>query len=124
MESRLLKSYKEFSIEKSWETKADGTMDKETVVYTAYTSDGNLFDAAKTLSAIIVRITLYNTELDENRHNVLVKDIVLWNRGNEYIRHSKSKQALQLGYKACDSGISEILQGIGDVFNYITWLTV
>ena len=59
MESRLLKPYKGFSIEKSWETKAYGTMDKETVVYTAYTSDGDLYDAAKTLSALKKKIDNY-----------------------------------------------------------------
>ena len=34
------------------------------------------------------------------------------------------KQALQLNYKACDSGIRDILRGIGDVFHDIAWLAV
>lgn len=58
MESKLLKPYKGFTIEKSWEEWLDGT--KHDIVYTAYTEDGNgVFDAAKTLSELKKRIDVY-----------------------------------------------------------------
>ena len=58
MESKLLKSYKGFMIEKSWEEWSNGT--KHNIVYTAYTEDGNvIFDAAKTLSELKKKIDGY-----------------------------------------------------------------
>lgn len=59
MESRLLKPYKGFDIEKSWDTKADGTIKKDTVLYTAFTSDGDLYDAKKTLTELKKEIAGY-----------------------------------------------------------------
>lgn len=50
LEGKILKSYNGYMIEKSWEEKPDGTIDKETIVYTAYTEDGELLvEADKTL---------------------------------------------------------------------------
>lgn len=58
MESKLLKSYKGFTIEKSCEEWPDGS--KHNIVYTAYTEDGNsIFDAAKTLSELKKKIDKY-----------------------------------------------------------------
>lgn len=58
MESKLLKPYKGFTIEKSWTEWPDGT--KHDIVYTAYTEDGNgVFDATKTLSELKKRIDIY-----------------------------------------------------------------
>lgn len=54
MTIKLLKPYKGFAIEKSYEEKANGTINKDTIVYTAYVDDEDnaLFDAAKTLSEL------------------------------------------------------------------------
>ena len=53
LDGKLLKSYNGYMIEKSWEVKPDGTIDKETIVYTAYTTDGDgLVDADKTLAGL------------------------------------------------------------------------
>ena len=59
MEAKSLKPYKGYEIEKSYETKADGTIIKDTIVYTAYTADGDLYDAATTLSALKKEIDTY-----------------------------------------------------------------
>lgn len=60
MESKLLKPYKGFIIEKSWETKADGTIKKDTVMYTAYTEDGNgMYDAKSSLTELKKEIDRY-----------------------------------------------------------------
>lgn len=58
MESKLLKPYKGFMIEKSWKEWTDGT--KHNIVYTAYTEEGNgVFDADKTLSGLKRKINQY-----------------------------------------------------------------
>lgn len=57
MESKLLKPYKGFIIEKSWEEWPDGT--KHDIVYTAYIEEGALFDAAKTLPELKKKIDKY-----------------------------------------------------------------
>ena len=58
MESKLLKSYKGFMIEKSWEEYQNGT--KHNITYTAYTKDGNgIFDGAKTLLELKKKIDVY-----------------------------------------------------------------
>ena len=58
MESKLLKPYKGFTIEKSWKECPDGS--KHDIVYTAYMEDGNgVFDAAKTLSELKKKINEY-----------------------------------------------------------------
>ena len=58
MESKLLKPYKGFTIEKSWKKWSDGS--KHDIVYTAYTEDGNgMFDSAKTLSELKKKIDVY-----------------------------------------------------------------
>ena len=59
MTTKLLKPYKNFEIEKSYDENANGTIDKNTVVYTAYDSDGDLYDAAKTLSGLKKKIDNY-----------------------------------------------------------------
>lgn len=57
MESKLLKSYKGFTIEKSWDELAGV---KINIVYIAYTEDGNgIFDADKTLSGLKRKIDNY-----------------------------------------------------------------
>ena len=49
MESALLKSYNGFTIEKSWELKSDGTIDRDSIIYSAYDSDGDLVTASNNL---------------------------------------------------------------------------
>ena len=58
MDVKLLKPYKGFDIEKSYEVKADGTIKKDTIIYTAYVDD-NLYDAAKTLAELKRKIDSY-----------------------------------------------------------------
>ena len=60
MTVKLLKPYKGFEIEKSYEEKADGTIKKDTIIYTAYADDEDnaLFDAA-TLSELKKKIDIY-----------------------------------------------------------------
>lgn len=52
MESKILKPYRGFNIEKSWETNLDGTIKKDTIVYTAYNNDGCLYDGDRSLAGI------------------------------------------------------------------------
>lgn len=60
MTVKLLKPYKGFEIEKSYETKADGTIRKDTIVYTAYAEeDESLYDGAKTLAELKRKIDIY-----------------------------------------------------------------
>lgn len=59
MNSKILKPYKGFSIEKSWDEKFDGTVDKATIVYSAYTTDGDPFDGDKSLSTLKKKIDAY-----------------------------------------------------------------
>lgn len=59
MTTKSLKPYKGFEIEKSYETKADGTIKKDTIAYMAYTSDGDIFDGARTLSELKKKIDFY-----------------------------------------------------------------
>lgn len=62
MNGKLLKPYKGFIIEKSWEENFDGTIKKDTVIYTAYTEDFNgVFDAAKTLIELKKKIDVYTS---------------------------------------------------------------
>ena len=57
MEVRSLKPYRGFDIEKSYRTKADGTIKKDTIIYTAYPVDSyGVFDAAKTLPELKKKI--------------------------------------------------------------------
>ena len=60
MESKMLKPYKGMEIEKSYDLKADGTIKKDSIVFTAYDAKGNLFDGAKTLSELKKKIDEYN----------------------------------------------------------------
>ena len=60
MESKMLKSYKGMEIEKSYDLKADGTIKKDGIVFTAYDTEGNLFDGAKTLSELKKKIDEYS----------------------------------------------------------------
>lgn len=59
MECKALKSYKGMEIEKSYEIKTDGTIRKDTIIYTAYTEDGGVFDGAKTLVELKRKIDEY-----------------------------------------------------------------
>lgn len=56
---KSLKPYKGFDIEKSYEEKGDGTIKKDTIIYTAYSVDGSVFDGAKTLSELKKKIDSY-----------------------------------------------------------------
>lgn len=58
MESKIIKSYKGFEIEKSWDIKADGTINKNTVIYTAY-DDGDLFDSCENIAGLKKKIDSY-----------------------------------------------------------------
>lgn len=60
MEVRMLKPYRGFEIEKSYETNKDGTIRKDTVIYTAYAMEGGgLYDGAKTLAELKKKIDSY-----------------------------------------------------------------
>lgn len=61
MEVKALKPYKRMKIEKSYELKADGTIRKDTVIYTAYPLDGGLFDASKSLAKLKKKIDEYTS---------------------------------------------------------------
>lgn len=61
MESKVLKPYKGFIIEKSWETKTDGTIKKDTILYTAYTENENsVYDAKPNLAELKKEIDCYS----------------------------------------------------------------
>ena len=60
MESKMLKPYKGMKIEKSYDLKADGTIKKDSIVFTAYDTEDNLFDGAKTLSELKKKINEYS----------------------------------------------------------------
>lgn len=51
MITKMLKPYKGFEIEKSYDKNEDGTIDKESIVYCAY-KDGNIFDAKNNLAPL------------------------------------------------------------------------
>lgn len=61
MERVTVKPYKGFEIKKSYEETTDGTVKKDTIVYTAYADDEDnaLFDAARTLSELKKKIDVY-----------------------------------------------------------------
>ena len=59
MESKLLKPYKGYTIEKSYKTNIDGTMKKGSVVSTAYDSMGDVYDGAGTLAELKKKIDRY-----------------------------------------------------------------
>lgn len=59
MNSKILKSYKGFTIEKSWDETSSGTIKKDTVTYTAYTVDQDIFDADSILSNLKQKIDEY-----------------------------------------------------------------
>ena len=59
MESKLLKPYKGYTIEKSYKTNTDGTIKKGSVVYTAYDSMGDVYDGAGTLAELKKKIDRY-----------------------------------------------------------------
>ena len=59
MESKVLKPYNGMEIEKSYDLKADGTIKKDSIVFTAYDTEGNLFDGAKTLAQLKKKIDEY-----------------------------------------------------------------
>lgn len=58
-ESKLLKPYKGFTIEKSCHTNPDGTIKKDTVIYTAYDREGDVHDGAGTLAGLKKKIDSY-----------------------------------------------------------------
>lgn len=59
MESKMLKPYKGMEIEKSYDLKADGTIKKDSVIFTAYDTEGNVFDGAETLAELKKKIDRY-----------------------------------------------------------------
>lgn len=59
MESKMLKPYKGFEIEKSFEVDSIGSPIAGTGLYTAYTKGGDLFDAAETLRELKKKIDVY-----------------------------------------------------------------
>lgn len=60
MTVKLLKPYRGFEIEKSYETNKDGTIRKDTIVYIAYAiEDGGLYDGAKILAELKKKIDNY-----------------------------------------------------------------
>ena len=59
MECKLLKQYKGFTIEKSYELKPDGTIDKTSVCYDAYDTEGDYFNGNKNLTELKKSIDNY-----------------------------------------------------------------
>lgn len=59
MEDKLLKPYKGFSIEKSWKIALDGTMKKDSIIYTAYDDNGDTYDADKSIAGIKRKIDIH-----------------------------------------------------------------
>lgn len=60
MTIKSLKPYKGFDIEKSYDEKPDGTIKKDTIIYTAYPVDSyGVFDATKTLPELKKKIDNY-----------------------------------------------------------------
>lgn len=59
MEAKTLKSYKGMEIEKSYDLKSDGTIKKESIIYTAYDAEDSVFDGAKTLAELKKKIDEY-----------------------------------------------------------------
>lgn len=60
MEVRTLKPYKGFEIEKSYETKKDGTIRKESIVYSAYGLEDEIYyDSDTTLAGMKKKIDIY-----------------------------------------------------------------
>ena len=59
METKTLRPYKGMVIEKSYDLKANGTIKKDSIVFTAYDTEGNVFDGAKTLSVLKEKIDKY-----------------------------------------------------------------
>lgn len=59
LETKKLKPYKGFMIEKSYELKINKTIVKDSIIYTAYDKDGDIFDASKTLWKLKNKIDIY-----------------------------------------------------------------
>lgn len=59
MEEKTMKAYKGYDIQKSYNLKGNGNIDKASVVYTACDADQNLFDSDKTLSGLKKKIDNY-----------------------------------------------------------------
>ena len=59
MECKLLKPYKGFTIAKSYELKPDGTIDKTSVCYDAYDTEGDYFNGNKNLTELKKSIDNY-----------------------------------------------------------------
>lgn len=59
MNSKILKSYKGFTIEKSWDETPNSTIKKDTVIYTAYTKSDDVFDADSVLVNLKRKIDKY-----------------------------------------------------------------
>ena len=59
MECKLLKPYKGFTIEKSYELKPYGTIDKTSVCYDAYDTEGDYFNGNKNLTELKKSIDNY-----------------------------------------------------------------
>lgn len=53
---KMLKSYRGFLIEKSWEESFNGK--KANIIYNAFDTNGDLFDGAKTLKEIKQKIDI------------------------------------------------------------------
>ena len=60
MEVKTLKPYKGFEIEKSCETRRDGTIVKSTLCYSAYgLRDGGYYDSDSTLAGMKKKVDIY-----------------------------------------------------------------
>lgn len=58
LETKELKPYKGFMIEKSYDKK-NKTIVKDSIIYTAYDKDGDIFDASKNLWKLKNKIDIY-----------------------------------------------------------------
>ena len=67
LETKELKPYKGFMIEKSYELK-NKTIVKDSIIYTAYDKDGDIFDASKTIRKIKNKIDIYMQDMQAKKN--------------------------------------------------------
>lgn len=110
MESKLLKPYKGFIIEKSWEEYPDGS--KHKIVYTAYIDDGNcVFDAAKTLPEL-------KEKIDEYKHD---KWAVFGEYGGRFSNLKDAKECAKEASKTEEYDYEASVYNMHDGFYYIDY---
>ena len=61
MMDKMLKPYMGMQIEKSYSLRVDGSIDNDSVIYTAYLNDGDLFHCDYSLKVLKNKIKVYQT---------------------------------------------------------------